>query len=101
MSEFIRYAVEDGIGTVTIDRPEKRNAMTFAMLGSFIETLHRAGTDADARVVIITGVPGAVPHANAFTPDVWREHRAWYRPQTRRAVEQYYARDFEVFGYQF
>jgi enoyl-CoA hydratase/carnithine racemase len=59
MSEFIRYAVEDGIGTVTIDRPEKRNAMTFAMLGSFIETLHRAGADADVRVLIITGVPGA------------------------------------------
>jgi enoyl-CoA hydratase/carnithine racemase len=59
MSEFIRYAVEDGIGTITIDRPEKRNAMTYAMLGSFIETLHHAGTDADLRVLIVTGVPGA------------------------------------------
>jgi enoyl-CoA hydratase len=33
--------------------------MTFAMLGAFIETLHKAGADPDARVVIITGVPGA------------------------------------------
>ena len=59
MSEFIRFAVEEGIGTVTIDRPEKRNAMTFAMLGAFIETLRKAGEDPDVRVLIITGVPGA------------------------------------------
>jgi len=59
MSEFIRFAVEDGIGTVTIDRPEKRNAMTYAMLGSFIDTLRRAGEDPAVRVLIVTGVPGA------------------------------------------
>jgi len=59
MSEFIRFAVEDGIGTVTIDRPDKRNAMTYAMLGSFIDTLRRAGEDPAVRVLIITGVPGA------------------------------------------
>jgi len=59
MSEYIRYTVEEGIGTVTIDRAEKRNAMTYAMLGAFIETLRRAGEDPAVRVLIITGVPGA------------------------------------------
>jgi enoyl-CoA hydratase len=59
MSEFIRFAVEDDIGTVTIDRPEKRNAMTYAMLGAFIDTLRRAGEDRAVRVLILTGVPGA------------------------------------------
>jgi enoyl-CoA hydratase len=59
MSEYIRYAVEDGIGTITIDRPEKRNAMTYAMLGEFIETIRTAGEDPAVRVVILTGVPGA------------------------------------------
>jgi enoyl-CoA hydratase len=56
---YIRYAVEDGVGTITIDRPEKRNAMTFAMLGEFIEAVARAGTDDTCRVVVVTGVPGA------------------------------------------
>jgi enoyl-CoA hydratase/carnithine racemase len=28
----IRYEVRDRVPTVTIDRPEKRNAMTFAIL---------------------------------------------------------------------
>ncbi len=59
MSEHIRYDVADNIGTITIDRPEKRNAMTFAMLAEFIETVRKAGADDDARVVIVTGAGGA------------------------------------------
>lgn len=59
MGEFIRYAVADGVGTITIDRPEKKNAMTYAMLGDFIDTVARAGADEATRVVVITGVPGA------------------------------------------
>lgn len=59
MSEFILYDVADGVATVTINRPEKKNAMSFAMLGQFIETVKKAGSDPAARVVIVTGVPGA------------------------------------------
>jgi enoyl-CoA hydratase len=55
----IHYEVAEGVATVTIDRPEKRNAMTYAVLGDFIETVGRAGDDPEARVVIVTGVPGA------------------------------------------
>jgi enoyl-CoA hydratase len=56
MEDWILYEVEDGIATVTINRPEKRNAMTFQMLSDFISTMERAGADPDARVVILTGV---------------------------------------------
>jgi enoyl-CoA hydratase len=59
VSEHIRYDVDGGIATITIDRPEKRNAMTFAMLAGFIETVRNAGLDDDARVVIVTGSGGA------------------------------------------
>lgn len=59
MSPHVRYEVEDGIATITLDRPEKRNAMTYAMLGEFLETLERAGADEQARVVILTGSGGA------------------------------------------
>ena len=55
----IRYSVQDGIATITIDRPEKKNAMTYAMLGEFIETVNHAASDAEARVIVLTGVPGA------------------------------------------
>lgn len=56
MEDWILYEVNDGIATVTINRPEKRNAMTFQMLSDFIETMERAGDDPDARVIILTGV---------------------------------------------
>ena len=58
MADLIRYDVADHVATITIDRPEKKGAMTYAMLGEFIETVHRAGRDHAARVVIITGAPG-------------------------------------------
>src|SRR5438034_6579601 len=56
----IRYEVDDeGIGTITIDRPEERGAMTYAMLGAFIGKVAEAGADDRVRVVIITGSGGA------------------------------------------
>ena len=58
-SPFIRYEVAEQVATITIDRPEKRNAMTYAMLGALIDTFRAAGADDEARVVILTGVPGA------------------------------------------
>jgi enoyl-CoA hydratase len=57
--QLIRYHVEDKVGVVTIDRPEKRNAMTYAMLGEFIDTIGRADDDPATVVIVVTGVPGA------------------------------------------
>ncbi|MFT7654446.1 MAG: enoyl-CoA hydratase/carnithine racemase, partial [Candidatus Azotimanducaceae bacterium] len=59
MAEFIDYAVTNNVGTITINRPQARNAMTFAMLGDFIRMLGEAGADKDAKVIVVTGVPGA------------------------------------------
>jgi enoyl-CoA hydratase len=59
MSEHIRYETAGKIGTVTIDRPEKRNAMTYAILNEFIEAVGTASADPTTSVVVITGVPGA------------------------------------------
>ena len=47
------------IGVITIDRPEKRNAMTFAVLFEFIEAVREAGNDDSTAALIVTGVPGA------------------------------------------
>jgi 2-(1,2-epoxy-1,2-dihydrophenyl)acetyl-CoA isomerase len=55
----IRYDVADGIATLTIDRPEKRGAMTYAMLAEFTAAVGRAGADDDVRVLVVTGVPGS------------------------------------------
>jgi enoyl-CoA hydratase/carnithine racemase len=55
----IRYEVSDRVATVTIDRPEKRNAMTWAMLGEFEAAIRRAGSDDGVGAVIVTGAGGS------------------------------------------
>jgi enoyl-CoA hydratase/carnithine racemase len=59
-AHHIRYEVDpDGIATLTIDRAEKRNAMTYAMLGAFIDKVREAGADDKVRVLIVTGSGGS------------------------------------------
>jgi enoyl-CoA hydratase/carnithine racemase len=59
-AHHIKHEIDDeGIATITIDRAEKRNAMTYAMLGAFHEAIAKIGADPKARVVILTGVPGS------------------------------------------
>ena len=55
----IRYDVADRVATITIDRPEKRNALRFADLADFEAAVVRAGTDDDVVAVVITGAGGA------------------------------------------
>ena len=59
-AHHILYDVDaDGVATLTIDRAEKRNAMTYAMLGAFIDKVAEAGADDAVRVLIVTGSGGA------------------------------------------
>lgn len=59
MSGPIRVERAGGTAVLRIDRPQKKNAMTYAMLAEFIETVEALGTDDAVRVVVLTGVPGA------------------------------------------
>jgi 2-(1,2-epoxy-1,2-dihydrophenyl)acetyl-CoA isomerase len=59
MSEFITYDVANNIAWITINRPEKRNAMTRAMIREFAESFDRASLDSQVRVVVVTGAGGA------------------------------------------
>jgi enoyl-CoA hydratase/carnithine racemase len=44
------------IATVQLNRPEKRNAMSFALLRELIVTANKIRHDKSIRVVILTGV---------------------------------------------
>lgn len=59
MSEHIRYEVADRVATITIDRPERKNAMTFAMNRAFGKAIHDAAEDPAVQVLIVTGAGGA------------------------------------------
>jgi len=51
----IRYRVEDGVATLRISRPDKKNALTQAMYVSLAERLDQAAADAAVRAVLLTG----------------------------------------------
>jgi enoyl-CoA hydratase/carnithine racemase len=51
----IAYEVQDGILTLTLDRPEKLNAFTHTMKDELIHALGRADADDSIRAVIFTG----------------------------------------------
>jgi enoyl-CoA hydratase/carnithine racemase len=59
VTDDIEYAVADGVAIVTINRPAKRNAMTYGTLASFYAAITRAADDSAARGVVITGAGGA------------------------------------------
>lgn len=66
-SKKVRYDVADGIATITIDDPERRNAFTALMCLDLIEAFDKADADDAVRVVIVTGegktfCPGADLH---------------------------------------
>src|SRR5947207_11374497 len=53
--ELIKIAEDDGIVTITLNRPERLNAFVGHMRRDLAEALEEAGSDPHVRVVIITG----------------------------------------------
>lgn len=53
--EQIAYAVDDGIATVTLNRPEKLNAWTPVMAAELMDAFRAADRDAAVRAIIFTG----------------------------------------------
>ncbi|MCK0517372.1 enoyl-CoA hydratase/isomerase family protein [Williamsia sp. DF01-3] len=51
----LNWSVEDGVGTITLNRPEQRNAFTFPMIREWERLLLEARRDGDVRVVVLTG----------------------------------------------
>jgi enoyl-CoA hydratase len=55
MSEEILYEVNEGVGRITINRPEARNAFTFRMYERLAEICRGASADSSLRVLVLTG----------------------------------------------
>lgn len=47
--------VADGVGTITFNQPEKRNAMSIAMWDGLSQSLDAFAADGSVRVVVLTG----------------------------------------------
>ena len=58
MSEVVRYEVEQQVAVVTIDRPEKRNAMSADVFDQLTKAALRAGADEAVGAVVVRGEGG-------------------------------------------
>jgi enoyl-CoA hydratase/carnithine racemase len=68
----IRTATLNGVLTIEIARPEKKNALTMAMYAAMAQALVAARTDAAVRAVLITGQPGIFTSGNDIEDFVQR-----------------------------
>jgi enoyl-CoA hydratase/carnithine racemase len=60
----IRTGVSEGVATIEIARPEKKNALTIAMYEAMAQALADAGDDPAVRAVLFTGQPGIFTSGN-------------------------------------
>lgn len=53
--ETLRYAVADGVATITLHRPDQLNAFTAQMMHELIAAFDATDADDNVRAVIVTG----------------------------------------------
>jgi enoyl-CoA hydratase/carnithine racemase len=77
--ETIRYEVEDGIATITLDSPENRNALSNELLSELLDAFETARDDEAVRCVVLTSSHERVFSAGAsldqFSADVPLVHK--------------------------
>ena len=86
---LIDLQVETGIATLTLNRPDKRNAMSDAMRAEFIDALEQVAADKAIRALVLTGagkgfcaggdIAGMEKRMNAPTGEVG--FNGWHRQQ--------------------
>ena len=62
--EHLRHDISGGIATITFDRPDKLNALTFAMADAFVALVEADDLDPGVRVIVVQGA------GRAFTSGV-------------------------------
>jgi enoyl-CoA hydratase len=56
--ENLLYAVDDRVATITLNRPERMNALSLKLIDEIMEAVRQADRDTDVRVIVITGAGG-------------------------------------------
>lgn len=56
--DSLRYAVDDRVATLTLNRPERHNALSQSLVDEIMAAVAQADADPEVRVVILTGAGG-------------------------------------------
>ena len=84
MDDHLIYEVKDGIGWLTFNRPEQRNALTFAMYDGIAKTCREISADGEIKVLVLQGAGG---RAFAAGTDM-TEFRGFSKPQDALDYEE-------------
>ena len=60
----IHYQSDEGVATLTFDRPAKKNAITAEMYEQFVAGLQQAASDTSVRAVLVVGSGGTFTAGN-------------------------------------
>ncbi|MGH7275962.1 MAG: enoyl-CoA hydratase/isomerase family protein [Candidatus Rokuibacteriota bacterium] len=94
MGENVTLVREGAIATVTLNRPDRRNSLSDAMLAELAAAFAELRDDADTRAVIVTGAPpvfsaGAdAPISAKMSPEERRQAFLGKKSQFRRLFER-------------
>ncbi len=53
--QHLKYSVKNRIGTIRLNRPDKRNALNFELVSELRQVFSEAATDERVRVIVLTG----------------------------------------------
>jgi len=73
--EEIRLEKNNGIGTITLNCPERKNAFSMDMIDKWADTLQKWRTDPEVKVIVVTGAGDAFCSGAYLTPSGGGESR--------------------------
>ena len=56
--QFLLYAVDDRVATITLNRPERHNALSQSLVDEIMAAVAQADADPEVRVLVVTGAGG-------------------------------------------
>ncbi|MBW6486699.1 MAG: enoyl-CoA hydratase/isomerase family protein [Syntrophobacterales bacterium] len=84
---LLKERTEEGILTLTLNRPEAMNCFNFELLAELAETIREANFDLALRCIIITGAAGDDPKKSSFSTGAdLKERRTLSDDQVRRFI---------------
>jgi len=90
MHRTLEVALEGGIATITLNRPEARNAVNLAMCEELLDAARSIAADATVRVVFVRGA-GPVFCAGADLKERTGKTKEWIRERRVKAFAAYQA----------
>jgi len=86
MNDDVLLEIEDGIGTVTLNRPERLNTLAIPTIDRLVEVLSEVGASEEARTVVLAGAGKRFCAGADQAEMVERESQAW-EPIVRRYLD--------------